>query len=63
VLQTPVAQSASVSHEVLHALGPQTNGAQALVVPGWQPPAPSQMPAVVWLPLAQVAGTHTVPGT
>ena len=51
-------QSASVVHEPLHDVAPQTYGSQACTVGGRQLPAPSQVVALVAVPPEHEALPH-----
>jgi hypothetical protein len=54
-------QSASVVHEPLQDVPPQTYGSQACTVGDRQLPAPSQVVALVAVPPLQEALPHEVP--
>jgi len=56
----PSSQSASVSHELVHAPVTQRNGWQFWIPPAWQVPRPLQVPGVLRLLPAHVGATHTV---
>jgi hypothetical protein len=58
----PPWQSASVVQLVLHAVGPQVNGAHAFVDGAGHAPAPSQAASAVCVPFAQLASRHFVVG-
>ena len=58
----PVEQSASIAQVVLHApLVSQTYALQGAVVPAWQVPRPSHLPAAVAVPEVQLFMPQTVP--
>jgi hypothetical protein len=55
------AQSAPLSHVVLHAAGPHAYAAQAIVVGIGHAPRPSQFAAAVAMPSVQLALRHATP--
>jgi hypothetical protein len=60
--KSPVMQSASEPHVVMHDVAEQTYGAQIFVEAGGHAPAPSQMAEAVAMPDVQLAARHDVVG-
>jgi hypothetical protein len=58
--RAPAAQSVFVEQVVVHAVAPQMNGVQLVVVAAGQLPAPSQLAAAVATPDAQLAARQDV---